>query len=57
MKYFKIKLNAGKLAILHQRRFLLPFRYLNRKDYSIEHYNIMRFVLKEGNEGGDWVQD
>ena len=56
MKYLKSKLNIGKLAILHHRIFLLSFRYLNRKYYGIEHYNIVCFVLG-GGEGGYWVQD
>jgi hypothetical protein len=53
MKYFKSELNVGKLAILHHRIFLLSFRYLKLKDYSIEHYNIICFVLgvREGTKG------
>jgi hypothetical protein len=48
-KYYKSKLNVGKLAILYHRIFLL----INRKDYSLEHYTIMSFVffLRGGGAG------
>jgi hypothetical protein len=54
MEYYKCELNVGKLPILYHRIFLLSFQYLNRKDYSLEHYNIKYFLffLKGGGRTG-----